>query len=72
MGGKADVFNPVLLWSSITGLLLVSNRTNAGNKLVSSLTKEKGFRKCLDELQVFTLAKPVEHHPQAFNKLVKS
>lgn len=71
-GGKADVLNAVLLRSSLTGLLLVSNRTNAGNKLVSSLTKEKGFRECLGKIEVFKLAEPVEHHPQTFNNLVRS
>lgn len=62
MQGEADVLNAVLLWSSLTGLLLLSNRTNAGHKLVSSLTKEKGFRECLGKLEVFKLAEPVEHY----------
>lgn len=72
MGGKADVLNAVLLCSSLTGILLVPNRTNAGNQLVSSLIKEKGFRKCLGELEDFRLAESVEHHLQTFSKLVKS
>lgn len=61
MQGEADVLNAVLLWSSLTGLLLLSNRTNAGHKLASSLTKEKGFRECLGKLEVFKLAEPVDY-----------
>lgn len=69
--GKADVFNAVLLWSSLMRLLLVSNRTNSGSKPACT-TKKKGFRKCLGKLEVFKLDEPVEHHSQTFKKHVKS
>lgn len=72
MQGKADVLNAAPLWFSPTGLLLLSNRTNAGHKLTSSLSREKGFIECLDKLEVFKLAEPVEHYSQTFNERVKS